>query len=90
MRDTSYAEELATATYEFPDGSEGRIERLRFKETEQEGIRFSWWKDNRLMPRPLDATEDELLALLENALEKDVFSKSFLAKLREKLQVSIT
>ena len=88
MRDTPYATELAHGCFTFPDVTEGRIERLRFKEgTEQgkEGIRFSWWKDNRMVPRPLDATEDHLLALLRDSLRREVFSEGFLAGLRQLL-----
>ena len=88
MRDTPYATELAHASITFPGGSEGRIERLRFKEPPEEGmegIRFSWWKEGRMIPRPLDATEDQLLALLKNALLEGVFSERFLAELRKML-----
>lgn len=84
MRDTPYATELAHASFTFPDGSEGRIERLRFKEDPyagMEGIRFSWWKDGRMIPRPLDATEEQLLALLNDSLQKKIFSQRFLADL---------
>jgi hypothetical protein len=47
-----------------PGRSKGRIERLRFTEgpaNGAEGYRFLWWKEGRMIPRPLDATEDELL-----------------------------
>jgi hypothetical protein len=86
IRDTPYATELAHASFTFPGGSEGRIERLRFKGDGMEGIRFSWWKEGRMIPRPLDATEDQLLALLKNALQKGVFSERFLAELRTVLE----
>lgn len=86
LRDTPYATELAHGRFKFPSGSEGRIERLRFKEAAYaglEGIRFSWWKDGRMIPRPLDATEDQLLALLENSLHHGVFSEGFLIALSQ-------
>src|SRR5262249_23766376 len=89
LRDTPYATELAHATITFPSGSEGRVERLRFKEPPAEGMmgyRFWWWKEGRMLPRPLDATEDELLALLKNAFQGGVFSERFLAELQEILQ----
>lgn len=88
MRDTKYAKELATAVIDLENGSEARIERLLFKDDQQGGIRFSWWKKNRLIPRPLDLTEDALLTLLEKALREGVFSEQFLAKLRAMLQNS--
>ena len=84
LRDTSYATELAHGSVSFPDGSEGRLERLRFKEgtdAGKEGIRFSWWKEGRMVPRPLDATEDQLLSLLRESLQKKVFSDRFPADL---------
>lgn len=86
LRDTPYATELAHGSFTFPGGTEGRIERLRFKhgsEAGQEGIRFSWWKDGRMVPRPLDATEDQLLMLLANAFQQGVFTVRFVNVLRE-------
>ena len=82
MRDTPYAKELVTANFVFPDGDEGRIERLYVKELQQDEIRFSWWKDGKMMMRPLDLREDELLPLLANAIEKGVFSEAFLKGLK--------
>ena len=90
MRDTPYATEIVSANITFPDGSEGRIERLFLKEIKEQGIRFSWWKKNKknnwsMSPRPLDFTENQLLALLKSALQQGVFSKDFLASLKEML-----
>jgi hypothetical protein len=88
MRDTSYATEIAHASFVFPGGSEGRIERLRFKEGNaagKEGYRFSWWKDGRMTPRPLDACEDELLVLLASAIKEGVFTETFVSQLRTQL-----
>jgi hypothetical protein len=88
MRDTPYATELAHGSVTFPSGTEGRIERLRFKEGSDaglEGIRFSWWKEGRMIPRPLDATEEQLLALLKDSIQQSVFSQQFLAELRRLL-----
>lgn len=85
LRDTPYATELAHGSVTFPSGSEGRIERLRFKEGLEaglEGIRFSWWKDGRMVPRPLDASEDQLLVLLQEAFKVGVFSERFQSELR--------
>ena len=39
MRDTPYATELNHASITFPTGTEGRIERLRFKTGTEEGKR---------------------------------------------------
>ena len=84
LRDTPYATELKHGSFIFPSGVEGRIERLRFKtgaEAGSEGIRFSWWKEGRMVPRPLDATESQLLDLFKNSLEQNVFSRDFKTQL---------
>ena len=72
MRDTHYATELATGTI---DGA--KIERLYVKKEQREEIRFSWWKDGKLMMRPLDLPEEDLLKLFDDAIENNVFSDSF-------------
>jgi hypothetical protein len=58
LRDTSYATELSTSTFTSSGGDEARVERLWIKELEREEIRLSWWKDGRLLPRPLDLSVD--------------------------------
>ena len=88
-RDTPYATELARASFISSTNDEGRVERLRFKKSPYdgvEGIRFSWWKEGQMVPRPLDATEDQLLELMKSALDEQVFSKNFLGQLRKMLQ----
>ena len=74
MRDTKYATELATAQL----GEQGyaRIEKLSVKGTNQE-LQFSWSNDGRLMMSPLDLPEDQLLDLLGEGLNQDVFSDAF-------------
>lgn len=86
MRKTEYAEELARGSFSRPNSdSEARIERLKIESSGEEEIRFSWWKDRRLMMRPLDLNEDDLLHLMEKALAREVFTKEFRAKLRKLL-----
>ncbi len=82
MRDTKYARELASVSYDWKD-SEARIERLFIKARGHEEIRFSWWRGNRLIPRPLDVTEDELFELLKSARKKNIFSENFLEKVKK-------
>jgi hypothetical protein len=80
MRNTNYAREIETATLELPDGTQARAERLEIKAkpTEKIEVRLSWWGKNRTMiPRPLDLTEDEWLALFREAFKQDVFSAKF-------------
>lgn len=81
MRDTKYAQELVSASRSFPDGSEARIERLHIKERSEDEIRFSWWIDGKFMPRPLNLSEDDLLALIREAIRLGVFSDRFLNEL---------
>ena len=94
LRDTEYATEIATASLSFDDAQEAceeaRIERLDVKgrggnRGGQEEIRFSWWREGRMLPRPLDLTEDDLLKLLKSAIERDVFTAKFTIRLRQLL-----
>jgi hypothetical protein len=84
MRDTDYATELGHVS--LPDGDgEVRIERLRIKSSGEEEIRFSWWKEGRLIPRPLDLPEAQLLELMRRAAKNGVFTPHFAAMLRDAL-----
>lgn len=80
MRSTKYADEIASA-----DEGGARIERLRIKSTGVDEIRFSWWKEGRFQPRPLDLPEDDLLRLLRKAIDEGVFSDGFVGNLRRML-----
>jgi hypothetical protein len=84
LRDTDYAREIATAR--LPSGTTGKssvaIERIYVKQAGQEEIRFSWWENSRMMARPLDLPESELLPLISEAIDKNVFSKEFLTQLQ--------
>ena len=70
LRDTYYAEELVEpARVQFPEkGGEGRLERIRIKETNNVEIRLSWWKDGHMINRPLDLSERDLMTLLGRAV----------------------
>ena len=73
MRETSYAKELVPpAVVTFPNGEEARLERLKIRETGNVEIRLSWWKDGRLMPRPLDLPEADLIKLLAISFRQGV------------------
>jgi hypothetical protein len=74
MRDTPYATELASAA----DKDGNRIERLYVKSLHQEEVRFSWWKDGKLIPRPLNLSENALLDLMRLAIARGVFKDAFL------------
>jgi hypothetical protein len=87
-RDTNYATEIATV--KLPSGDTGSswtaIERIFVKHLQQEEIRFSWWEGPRMMPRPLDLPERELLPLMREAIIAGVFSLEFLEGLRDVLE----
>jgi len=86
MRDTDYATELATARLPSDDGvHECRVERIFVKEENQEEIRFSWWKNGNIVPRPLDLPEEQLLQLLSRGIANGVFTSQFRSALREML-----
>lgn len=86
MRDTRYAtEKCIPGTFQFTGSEEARIERIFVKRLGQEEIRFSWWKRGKMLPRPLDLTERDLLALLRDAVAQGVFSKRFKSSLKRLL-----
>ena len=73
MRETDYAKELTPpAVVTFPGGEEARLERLRIKKTSSVAIRLSWWKDGRIMMRPLDLPEADLMKLLAKGVRQGV------------------
>ena len=73
MRDTDYAKELVPpAVLKYDGGNEARLERLQMKETGEVEIRLSWWKDSRMMLRPLDLLEGDLLRLLAKGFRQGV------------------
>ena len=88
MRDTGYAKELKSSSLPFGDGSEARIERLFIKQLGQEEIRFSWWKDNNIVTRPLDLSEEALIKLMARGIRDGVLSPKFLAALQVELAAS--
>ncbi|EEL84493.1 hypothetical protein bcere0029_57840 [Bacillus cereus AH1272] len=62
------------------------IERIYVKEKKRDEIRFAYYKptknSERLVLRPLDITETELLQVLIDAVANDVFSEDFKSKLK--------
>ena len=56
MRSTKYAQEIARA-----DEGGARIERFGIRSTGADEIRFPWWKDGRVQPRPPDQTGARLV-----------------------------
>ncbi|MFF2589510.1 hypothetical protein ACFVSS_16780 [Peribacillus butanolivorans] len=63
------------------------IERIHVKATQEDEIRFAYYKYNkndneRLILRPLDLTEDDLFQLFISAIAEDVFTPTFRSKLK--------
>ncbi len=83
MRDTNYATEYLSAVLPLSGGEEARVERLYVKEQGQVEIRFSWWKNGNIVPRALDLSENDWLALFRRGLDAGVFTDDFRARLRE-------
>lgn len=64
------------------------IEKIFVKALNQEEIRFVYFKDTlrkkqQLIARPLDLPEDDLIELIKESLNKNVFSKEFILNLKE-------
>ncbi len=55
------------------------------KKRDREEIRFSWWKNNKMIPRPPDGTTDEWLDLFEKAIKNNVLPKRFMNELKKLL-----
>jgi len=55
------------------------------KENGQDEIRFSWWKDGKMIPRPLDLSESDLIKLLGSAIQAEVFTPEFRSQVKNLL-----
>lgn len=94
IKDTKYCtllDSVKTETDEY--GYQYAIETIIVKDLGRDEIRLCLYKDvenskgdviNRLVPRPLDVTEDELVAVIRLGIEKGILSKEFIAKLSRK------
>lgn len=52
----------------------------------EEEIRFSWWKNGKMVTRPLDLSENDLIEFFQSALDNEVFTAKFKSDLRDVLQ----
>ncbi len=86
LRETQYAGLIAEGRLSLGDRAEFRIERLYVKDERSTEVRFSWWKNKKLMMRPLDATEPQLLDLFNEGIRAGVFTPYFRRRLRQLLQ----
>jgi hypothetical protein len=81
LRKTAYAELCAEASVELGGGAEVRLERLWVKGRAEEVMRLSWWKAGRMVPRPADLSEAQLITLLERGIAAGVLTPFFLRQL---------
>ena len=87
ITETKYCKVLRQATIR--EGNIGYgIEKIFVKALNQEEIRFVYFKDTlrkkqQLIARPLDLPEDDLIELIKESLNKNVFSKEFILNLKE-------
>lgn len=87
LKQTDYCNLLSQGRVEKKDHV-NTIERIHVKAKNRDEIRFAYYKYNkknneRLILRPLDVTENELLQLFISAISEDVFTPSFREKLKK-------
>jgi hypothetical protein len=78
MRDTKYAQELASVAV-----GHSRLEKLLIKESGKEEIRLSWLPEGKMALRPLDLPENELLELFSEGIRAKIFSANFIRELNK-------
>ena len=81
LRETPYAKELARAVRTYSAGNEIRLERLFVKGKGQEEIRLSWWRDGRMMQRPADLPEEDLVEIVARGLRRGVLTEGLWKKI---------
>jgi hypothetical protein len=86
MKEPAGAKKLASASINL--GNEvGKIERLPINEDGQEQIRFSIWRQGKMLHRPLSLTEKELVALLQAAIKEGILSRDFIGELHSVTEI---
>jgi hypothetical protein len=68
-------------------GQEVRIESIAADESGQVTLQISGWLKGEVQGGPLTLTEGQLIELLYQASLSGVLSKSFIGKLREKIEI---
>jgi hypothetical protein len=74
---TSYATEIARASSGFDAAKEGTIERIYVRGARARRDQTLWWKDGGMTQRPLALSENDLLTLLQDAIEADILTPEF-------------
>lgn len=81
LRKTRHAELCAEARLPQGRTDQHRLERMWLKQGEAEVIRWSWWREGRIMPRAPHLTEADLIQLLDKGIEAGVFTPFFMRQL---------
>lgn len=86
LRRTPFAELCAEVRLNIADGQEHRLEHLWVKDKNEErsgydALRWSCWRDGRLLPRPPHLKETDLLALLGKGVDEGLLSPFFVKQL---------
>lgn len=81
LRKTKYAELCAQSVLDLDDGTEIRFERIWVKSRQEELLRWTWWKGGRMVPRPVEMSEAQILECLEKGLDTGLLSSFFLRQL---------
>ncbi|MBN2550713.1 MAG: hypothetical protein JXB15_16225 [Anaerolineales bacterium] len=86
MKEPVGAKNVASASISL--GNEvGKIERLTISKSGQEQIRFSIWSQGKMLRRPLTLTEEELVALLQAAIQEGILSRDFIGSLSSIIEI---
>ena len=86
MKKSELADVSVTASLS-PGGREFRMEKLSTGESGGGAIRFSSWKNEKLLPGPLELSEKEFIELIHQAIHAGVLSQNFEGKLRERIEI---
>lgn len=85
LKRTKYCDLLAQGTTQ--EGNDiSAVEKIFINSLKREEIRFAWYKEKNgvrhFQLRPLDLTEEELLGLIEDGVNKGVFTVKFRVNLK--------
>lgn len=93
FKDTKYCKLISSLKLEKDElGYQYAIEKIYVKQLEREEIRICLYKDmrdrggsirNRMLVRPVDVTEKELLQLLQAGIQNSLFTDNFISELKK-------
>jgi hypothetical protein len=86
MKNTEAVQILDTVSLELAD-HEARLEKINAGPGQEEELRFSCWRQDKLQKEPLILDEQALVDLLQAAIRTGLLPHSFLGKLREGIEI---